>query len=27
LGFEPTVSLDEGMRRVEQWARAEGLIS
>jgi 2-alkyl-3-oxoalkanoate reductase len=27
LGFEPAVSLDEGMRRVEQWARAEGLIS
>jgi nucleoside-diphosphate-sugar epimerase len=27
LGFEPTVSLDEGMARVEQWARTEGLLS
>lgn len=26
LGFEPLVSLDEGMARVEHWARAEGLI-
>jgi 2-alkyl-3-oxoalkanoate reductase len=27
LGFEPTVSLDDGMARVQQWARAQGLIS
>jgi nucleoside-diphosphate-sugar epimerase len=27
LGYEPTVSLDDGMARVEQWARAEGLTS
>jgi nucleoside-diphosphate-sugar epimerase len=26
LGFEPLVSLDEGMARVEHWARAQGLI-
>ena len=26
LGFEPLVSLDEGMARVEQWARSQGLI-
>ena len=26
LGFEPLVSYDEGMHRVETWARAEGLI-
>jgi len=26
LGFEPVVSFDDGMARVEQWARAEGLI-
>ncbi len=26
LGFEPLISYDEGMRRVETWARAEGLI-
>jgi nucleoside-diphosphate-sugar epimerase len=25
LGWEPRVSLDEGMRRAEQWLRAEGL--
>lgn len=26
LGYEPTVSFDDGMARVERWARAEGLI-
>jgi nucleoside-diphosphate-sugar epimerase len=26
LGYEPKVDLDEGMRRTEQWLRAEGLI-
>jgi nucleoside-diphosphate-sugar epimerase len=26
LGFEPLVSFDDGMARVQQWARAEGLI-
>ena len=26
LGFEPLVSLDDGMARVERWARTEGLI-
>ena len=26
LGYEPTVSLDEGMRRCEQWLRGAGLI-
>jgi nucleoside-diphosphate-sugar epimerase len=26
LGYEPLVSFDEGMRRSEEWARAEGLI-
>ena len=26
LGWEPRTSLDEGMRRVEEWARAEGLL-
>jgi nucleoside-diphosphate-sugar epimerase len=26
LGYEPLVSFDEGMRRTEEWARAEGLI-
>ena len=26
LGFEPLVSLDHGMTRVQQWARGEGLI-
>lgn len=26
LGFEPLVSLDDGLARVQQWARAEGLI-
>ena len=26
LGYEPTVSLDEGMRRTEAWLRAEGLL-
>lgn len=25
LGWEPKVSLDEGMRRVEEWTRSEGL--
>jgi nucleoside-diphosphate-sugar epimerase len=24
LGYEPKVSLDEGMRRTEEWLRAEG---
>lgn len=27
LGYQPLVGLDEGMQRVEQWARAEGLIA
>ena len=27
LGWEPKVSLDEGMRRTEEWARAEGLLA
>ena len=26
LGWEPRVALDEGMRRTEQWFRAEGLL-
>ena len=26
LGYEPIVTFDEGMRRSEEWARAEGLI-
>jgi nucleoside-diphosphate-sugar epimerase len=26
LGWEPEVSLDEGMRRTEEWLRAEGLL-
>ena len=26
LGWEPRVGLDEGMRRVEEWARAEGIM-
>jgi nucleoside-diphosphate-sugar epimerase len=26
LGWKPKVDLDEGLRRVEEWARAEGLI-
>ncbi|RDH78749.1 NAD(P)-dependent oxidoreductase [Mycolicibacterium moriokaense] len=26
LGYQPLVSIDDGMARVEQWARAEGLI-
>ena len=26
LGYEPIVTFDEGMRRCEEWARAEGLI-
>ncbi len=26
LGYQPLVSIDEGMVRVEQWARAEGVI-
>jgi nucleoside-diphosphate-sugar epimerase len=26
LGWKPRVALDEGMRRTEQWLRAEGLI-
>ena len=26
LGYEPAVSLDEGMRRTEEWLRAEGLV-
>ena len=26
LGYEPKVTLDEGMRRCEEWLRAEGLI-
>ncbi len=26
LGYEPIVEFDEGMRRCEEWARAEGLI-
>jgi len=27
LGWEPRVSLDEGMRRTEEWARQEGLLA
>jgi nucleoside-diphosphate-sugar epimerase len=27
LGYEPEVGLDEGMRRAEEWLRAEGLLS
>jgi nucleoside-diphosphate-sugar epimerase len=27
LGWEPTVTFDEGMRRTEEWAREEGLLS
>jgi nucleoside-diphosphate-sugar epimerase len=26
LGWEPKVSLDEGLRRTEEWAREEGLL-
>ena len=26
LGYEPKVGLDEGMRRCEEWLRAEGLV-
>lgn len=26
LGWEPAVTLDEGMRRIEEWAQAEGLL-
>jgi nucleoside-diphosphate-sugar epimerase len=26
LGYEPLVSLEEGMRRSREWARAEGLL-
>lgn len=26
LGFAPLVSYDQGIRRVETWARADGLI-
>jgi nucleoside-diphosphate-sugar epimerase len=26
LGYEPTVGLDEGMRRTERWLRSEGLV-
>ena len=26
LGWEPRVSYEEGMRRTEEWLRAEGLI-
>ncbi|MGV9709249.1 NAD-dependent epimerase/dehydratase family protein [Gordonia sp. NPDC003424] len=26
LGYQPRVSLEEGMKRVEEWARAEGVI-
>ena len=26
LGYEPIVEFDEGMRRCEEWARAEGLV-
>ncbi len=26
LGYEPAVGLDEGMRRTEEWLRAEGLL-
>jgi nucleoside-diphosphate-sugar epimerase len=26
LGFEPKVTMDDGMARVQRWARAEGLI-
>ena len=26
LGWEPRVTLEEGMRRSEEWARAEGLL-
>jgi 2-alkyl-3-oxoalkanoate reductase len=26
LGWEPRVDLEEGLRRTEQWARAEGLL-
>jgi nucleoside-diphosphate-sugar epimerase len=27
LGYEPAVDLDEGMRRTEEWLRAEGLLA
>jgi nucleoside-diphosphate-sugar epimerase len=27
LGYEPKVSLDEGMRRCEEWLRSEGLLT
>jgi nucleoside-diphosphate-sugar epimerase len=27
LGYEPRVSLDEGMRRCEEWLRAEGMLA
>jgi nucleoside-diphosphate-sugar epimerase len=26
LGYNPGTSLEEGMRRTEEWARAEGLL-
>jgi nucleoside-diphosphate-sugar epimerase len=26
LGYEPKVDLEEGMRRCEEWLRAEGLL-
>ena len=26
LGYQPVVNLDEGMRRCEDWLRAEGLL-
>jgi nucleoside-diphosphate-sugar epimerase len=26
LGWEPRVDLDEGLRRTEEWLRAEGLL-
>ena len=26
LGYEPKVSLEEGMRRCEEWLRAEGML-
>jgi nucleoside-diphosphate-sugar epimerase len=27
LGYEPKVSLEEGMRRTEEWLRAEGALA
>jgi nucleoside-diphosphate-sugar epimerase len=26
LGYEPKVTLEEGMRRCEEWLRSEGLL-